>query len=397
MYIKPTAAIALLLPLQPLILTGEELPRRISHQSDPAITNKASAGEKSAMSDRDSAGLRGPVQQYTEEHTNPAVENFPAWTYSITNKYSPEGRILQSTTANSLESGRQEFSTTYTYDSMGRLLKKTSTNPDSPASESKYNCDENGRIISITGPMRTSTFEYDDKGRKSRIVSPSSESESLLPAGVAYEFSNPEEEDPYLPIPAGGHATILFNEQDQPVEWLVSDANGNLLNRLIRTYDEHSRLAELRYTMENILLTLPAEAQQQFLAEPGAAEQLAKQFAEFLGEQRNFMKVTYSYDADGRLTEKHTHMGPSMETIAKIAYNDHSDKSEEHTTTINDANPSGGAQSGQASSGAPPSPQKVETRYSYTYDNFGNWTEQRTSSPTCSNDVSVIRRTIVYY
>jgi len=390
-------AVVIFATLQPLLLMSDELPRLISNQSAPAITNKISSGEKSSMSDREKAGLRGPIQRCTEERTTPAFENVPATTYTTTTKYSPEGRILQSITSNSLESGPPEFSTTYTYDSAGRLLKKTITSPGSPASESKYNYDEKGQIISITGdPIRTSTFEYDDKGRRSRIVSPGSESEVLLPASTAYEFPVPEDEDPYLPIPAGGHAKVLFNENDQPVEWQVSDANGNLTNKLIRTYDQSGRVAEVRYTIENILLTLPAETQQQFSAEPGAAEELAMQLTQFLGEQRNFTRTTYRYDANGRLTEKHTHMGPSMETIANITYNDHDDKLEEHTTTIGGPNPSSDAPSGEVSSGAPLT-EKSQVRYSYKYDSFGNWTEQAISSSTSANDVSVTRRTIVYY
>ena len=347
------------------------------------------------MSDREKAGLRDPVQQCTEERTTPAFENFPATSYVSINKYSPEGRIIEAATGNSIESP-PEFSTTYTYDFTGRLLKKTTTTSGSPASESKYNYDQKGRIISITGdPFGTSTFEYDDKGRKIRIVSPPSK--PVISEGTHYMIPVPEDEDSYLPIPAAGHAKILFNERDQPVEWQVSDANGNLTNRLIRTYDESGRLAEVRYTMENILFTLPREAQQEFMAQPDAAEELAKQLTEFLGEQRNFTRTTYTYDADGRLTEKHTYIGPSMESIAKITYNDQSDKSEEHTILIGGPNPSRDAQPSEASPGAPPSSQQTEARYSYKYDTFGNWTEQRTSSATSPNDVTVIRRTIVYY
>lgn len=36
-------------------------------------------------------------------------------------------------------------------------------------------------------------------------------------------------------------------------------------------------------------------------------------------------------------------------------------------------------------------------RYSYKYDGFGNWTEQRASSATSANDATVIRRTLIYY
>jgi len=394
MYIK--LALAIVAALQPLILMDDELPRPTPYQSDATIPNKISSGEKSSMSDREKAGFRGPVRQCIEQRTTPAFENVPAATYTTTTKYSSEGRILQSTTSNSVESGPPEFSTTYTYDSSGRLLKKTITSPGSPAAESKYNYDEKGRIILITGePLGTSTFEYDDKGRKIRIVSPPSK--PVIPEGTQYMLPVPEDEESYLPIPAGGHAKILFNERHQPVEWQVSDANGNLTNRLIRTYDESGRLAEVRYTMENILLTLPPEAQQEFMAQPGAAEELAKQLTEFLGEQRNFTRTTYRYDADGRLTEKHTYIGPSMESIAKITYNNHSDKSEEHTIMIDARNPSRHAQSSEVSSGAPPTPQKSEARYCYKYDTFRNWTERTISSLTSPNNVTVTRRTIVYY
>ena len=393
MYIK--LAVATLATLQLLILIGDELLRRTPYHSDVVISNKISSGEKSSISDREKAGLRGPVQQCTEERITPAFENFPATSYVSINKYSPEGRILQSATGNSVESA-QEFSTTYTYDSTGRLLKKTTTNLSSPATESKYNYDEKGRIISITGdPLGISTFEYDDKGRKIRIMSPPSE--PVIPPDTAYMLPMPEDQDAHLPIPAGGHTKILFNEQDQPVEWQVSDANGNLVNRLIRTYDSNGQVAEIRYTMENLLFSLPAEAQQQIMAEPGAAEELAQHLTKLLGEQRNFMRTTYMYDADGRLTQKHTHMGPSMETIANITYNDHSDKLEEHEITTGDPNPPKDAQSAEASSGAPPISQKSEARYSYKYDTFGNWTEQAISSATSPNDVTVTRRTIMYY
>jgi YD repeat-containing protein len=180
-------------------------------------------------------------------------------------------------------------------------------------------------------------------------------------------------------------------------EWQLSDSKGNLLNRLIRTYDENGRLAEVRYTMENILLSFPAETQRQFLAEPGASEELEKQLIKVLGEKRDFTRTTYKYDADGRLIEKHTYMGPSMETIANITYNDHSDKLEEHTTTISPLDPHQREQSGEPSSTATPPSQQSVTHYSYKYDTFGNWTEQAISSPTSPNEVTVTRRTIVYY
>jgi YD repeat-containing protein len=371
----------------------QELPGSTSNHPDLTAANKTTHGANSSMTDREKAGLRGPVQQYTEEQTIPAFENFPATTFNTTTKYSPEGRILQSSASNSIESGPPEFSTTYTYDSAGRLLKKTITSSGSPASESNYNYDENGRIISITGdPLGASTFEYDDQGRKFRIVSPPSQ--PLVPEGTSFMFPMPEGEDSFLPIPAGGHARISFNEQDQPLEWQVYDANKNLLNRLIRTYDQNGRVAEIRYTIENFLSALPAEAQQQFVAEPGAADRIMEGFTQLLEEQRNFTRVTFNYDDAGRVIEKHRHVGYSMETTTKITYNDRSDKLEEHESTTGDLNSPRHAQSGDRSSPTPFPTQ--HTRYSYKYDNFGNWTEQRVGSLTSPSDVRVTRRIIVY-
>jgi YD repeat-containing protein len=394
MYIKPTAAIALLFVLQPLILTGHDLTRPANNQSDPTVTNKTSCGENTSMSDREKAGLRGPVLQCIEERTTPAFENFPGTSYVSINKYSPEGKLLQTSIGNSVESA-QESAIIYTYDSAGRLLKKTTTNSGSPVSESNYQYDQKGRIISITGdPLGTSTFEYDDNGRKTRIVS--APSIPLLPEGTQYIFPMPETEDPYLPMPTSGHVKISYNEQNQPVEWQVSDANGNLVNRLIRTYDENGRLTELRYTIENLLFSLPAEAQQELMAAPGAPEEMAAQLTKLLGEQRNFTRMTYTYDPDGRLIEQHHYTGYAMEGTTKIVYNDHSDKLEERQFTTGDPNPPRDSQSGEPQSAAAPS-QESQVRYSYKYDTFGNWTEQAISSSISPIDATVTRRTIIYY
>jgi YD repeat-containing protein len=394
MYLK--LAVAILATLPPwTFMSGESL-RATTDQSDPAITNKLSSGEIASMSDREKARLRGPVELYTEEHTFPAFENVPARTYTTTTKFSLEGRILQSTNINASEAGPQEFSTTYTYDSAGRLLKKTSAGPGSPTTEIKYSHDEKDRITSITGdPLGVSSFEYDDNGRKTRIMS--APSKPLVPEGTQYMFTMPEDEDSYLPIPTGGHAKILFNEQGQPVEWQVSDANGHLVNRLIRNYDENGRLAELRYTIESFQYLLPAEAQQELMADPGAAEEMAAQLTKILGEQRNFTRITYAYDADGRLIEKHHYTGYSMEGTTKITYNDHSDKLEERQFTTGDPNPQRSPQPTEVSSRTSPYSRESHVQYSYKYDNFGNWTEQRTGSPTSASDWTVIRRTLIYF
>jgi YD repeat-containing protein len=119
------------------------------------------------------------------------------------------------------------------------------------------------------------------------------------------------------------------------------------------------------------------------------------QLTKLLGEQRNFTRTTYTYDADGRLIEQHHYIGHSMEETTRIVYNDHSDKLEERQFTTGDPNPPRDAQSGEPQSAAPPPSQESQVRYSYKYDTFGNWTEQAISSSTSPN--AVTRRTIIYY
>jgi hypothetical protein len=72
-YINPIAAIAALSILQSLNLMADEFPRHTTHQSDAAVTNKITSGEKSFLSDREKAGLRGPVEQCTEEQYHSCI------------------------------------------------------------------------------------------------------------------------------------------------------------------------------------------------------------------------------------------------------------------------------------------------------------------------------------
>ena len=114
MYIRPIAAIAILFVFHPLVLTANDLPHPANSQSEPAITNKTSSGENTSMSDREKVGLRGPVQQCTEERTTPAFENFPGTSYVSISKYSPEGTLLQTSIGNSVESAQESLLTPMT-------------------------------------------------------------------------------------------------------------------------------------------------------------------------------------------------------------------------------------------------------------------------------------------
>ena len=119
-------------------------------------------------------------------------------------------------------------------------------------------------------------------------------------------------------------------------------------------------------------------------------------------------EVSYTYDAQGRLTGKERRMGALGEEITRITYNEHGDKAEERTTRVMSS------EIGRQFSlnddgtmipvGAPPPaspPEESETRYTYQYDGYGNWTEQTVSSRYSPNEPFspglIYHHTLTYY
>jgi YD repeat-containing protein len=84
--------------------------------------------------------------------------------------------------------------------------------------------------------------------------------------------------------------------------------------------------------VEDISAMFSADFAKELLNQPGAEEELQRQLSELLGPQREFGKITYTYDSEGRVTEKHNNFGPT-EIVTKFIYNNQGDKIEERTTT----------------------------------------------------------------
>jgi YD repeat-containing protein len=356
------------------------------------------------MSEREKAGLRGPVERCTEQRVSPAVGGIPEMKFSDTTEYDPEGRILR--TSNTNPDG-SKWVRTNTYDSQGRLLKTISEIAGRSAEETTYTYDEVGRIIGITanGQASLSTiFEYDDHGRKTRIVSskvkPSSpNADSRKATGV-----NLESDDLSMVVPDGGIVKTLYNEHDQAIESRIYEAGGQLKNRLVRTYDAKGRAAETKLVVENPESILPAETREKILAESGgSAADLKEHLNKILGGHQGMFRTYSNYDAEGRVIEKRQQIGASLETVTKISYNDHGDKIEEKSTTSGDPNPGENARSSNVSSTASvsSSSDQSEVNYTYRYDSFGNWTQQTITSRSSQNDPwtvsAVYQRKITYY
>jgi YD repeat-containing protein len=98
------------------------------------------------MSDRDKAGLRGPVKTVLDEQTFSGADGQQLLTTTTTH-YAPDGRILEVRTGNPDGS---EWVTSYTYHSDGRLFKTVSGKVNSaPSSETTYSYDEAGRLVGL--------------------------------------------------------------------------------------------------------------------------------------------------------------------------------------------------------------------------------------------------------
>lgn len=388
------AAILFVLALQ----SGDAKPAspQTNHQAGGSDA-KTSHTQLPALSDREKAGLRGPVEECTEESTTPPWGNHPAWKMVNTTKYDREGIIYETGYVNNDGS---KGTTSLTYDVEGHLLTSVGE------SEGKtwvtiYNHDAQGKLIGITdGRDWTTSFEY-DQGRKIRILTsklkPSSGPSKW--GGVSIQREN---DDLFITPPDGGSVKTLFNDRDQAVESQVYGPDGELLKRVTRTYDAQGRVLESSLAIDNLAGLISPDAIKRAADEPGGTEELEKEVARFLGDQGILADSSYVYDDQGRVIEQRHRVGPSDKTITKISYNDQGDEVEAITTDFHQKRPND-AKEGKLSSASdsPSSPVESQTHFSYQYGSFGNWIEKTVSSPSNGSEPSKIwstaHRTITYY
>jgi len=180
------------------------------------------------MSDREQSGLRGLVKICVEESLFADRSVMVA-----TTEYSPEGRLL--TTRFNNPDG-SEWVTTREYDSDGRLTIIKPANSDDPTSETIYVYDGAGRSLSITntGNADRTDFQYDG-GRKVGIqrFDPRTLERSR---SCAYAVSAWEAAACGAGIPLGGTIMTIYGD-DRPIEMQTRDSGGQIIGRIIRTYN----------------------------------------------------------------------------------------------------------------------------------------------------------------
>ena len=346
------------------------------------------------MTDRGKAGLRGPVKTVLNEQAFSGVDG-QQFLMSTTTEYAPDGRILEQRIGNSDGS---IWVTSYTYYADGRLLKTVSGKAGSAAdSQTTYLYDDSRRLVGVeSGDNDKVTYQYDEKGRKSIIESYGSRS---LPPNTAYAPHWEGTELGFAPYP-GGTLTTSYNEQGVATGAELRNADGALAGHIVRKFDAQGRIIGEEQAADAPQVNLPEEFRSNL-----NPEQMESVGALIAGMQNSV--ISYSYDAQGRVTERHRSGGVFGEQVTITTYNDHGDKSSERETTVmrQDTGPwnltEAGAFIPTGKPNPPRPPSTSETHYAYQYDQYGNWTEQtilvRSQQDEAFRPGTVIRRKLTYY
>jgi hypothetical protein len=358
------------------------------------------------MSDREKAGLHGPVRTCVEEAILP--DGKPHLT---TTEYDFDGRLL---TFRSTNSDGTEWIITKTYDAHDRLAKTISGNSRDPGLESVCAYDGAGRLLSITNSPREGDrvdFHFDEQGRKT--ATQSFDLKTLERARTtAYATSAWEAADSGAGVPIGGSIISIHDGHDGPAEARIVGPAGNLVTRFARTFDANGRVIEENQEQENpgLMFAERFSSEGRSGIDDKEMEALNKAVKTMLSGLRG-TGTTYAYDSRGRMIESRER-NYIFEKITTILYNAQGDKSEERTTiTSNSVIPVGVAfsidehggfvpeqsQAGESSSAGFPSGES-EIHYSYQYDSYGNWVEQTVNHSSRPDEpLSVHRRKLTYY
>ena len=369
-----------------------------------ALQIPSSAARSTQMSDREKAGLRGPVKTCLEETV------YPTGKYLTTTEYSTDGRVL---TIRTPQPDGSEWVSSNIYDTNGHLVKTVSGKLGEMGTEIRHDYDDTGRLLTTTNSSETgnrTNFHYDEQGRKTAVQhfdtrtlqrAQSSISGSPWEAAVGAGMG----------VPVGGHITIIYDGNDQPAEAQIRDTEDRLVSRIVRTYDANGRLVEEEPMQENPALLFAGRLGAEGQPQPTAAQLEAMNTAfKSLLRGRSGTGTSYIYDEQGRITKIHDR-NFVIDKVTIITYNESGDKSEERTTIAGNSTVPVGVAFAVDENGtlipekhatepteSPDLAGEEEVRYAYQYDSYGNRTQQTANDLSKPKEPSIVRhRTITYY
>jgi YD repeat-containing protein len=350
------------------------------------------------VSDRERAGFRGPVRTVSEGSTK--------------TEYDLAGRLISQRWLSNPDSEASETIRTLTYDGSGRLLAETVRTGSGILSDKVYSYDDKGRLLRLAeGSGDHTSFQYDEQGHKIEVLDVAERPDDRNRAaaiGVDVIFADPEGTE-FDRDRTGSASRIktIYNEHDRPTETQAYDADGLVLSRIVRTYDEKQRITDLRVVNEDPTSLLSAKQMAEMAAQSGAPldeikAQVKKAFGAMMGDSGR----SFTYDSQGRRTKIVLHQG-FADVSRTYNYNDHGDVVEERTIftqnpkvpvgVVFQSDESGSLVPEKPSSEWPPQPDWPESvvHYTYQYDSYGNWIEQTQTRSEGWEHTS--RRELTYY
>jgi hypothetical protein len=352
------------------------------------------------MDDRAKAGLRGLVSVCRTETTifvrgcagNQCDAEPKEQSHSWIFHYRPDGRIAQQHYHNPDGS---DWTSSYTYDIGERLREIENRDSKGSVSRTIYQYDQTRRlqrvaVITADGAEDTAeTFSYDDEHKtKTRYVLPT----PGRPGSVAYSI---EGSDAAVSVPGATSMTTMYDRHDRPVETLFHDSQKRVVSRFALRYDEAGRLVEETQTSE-IEEKLPPDMLA--MLNPAQIEAVKASFG--FGEGRQRWQRLHRYDNEGHRIETVSRLGTFDNEREIMAYNQHGDVSE--TQSARDSKEISIDDEGRVVEPAEPRrAHNFEARYSYQYDEHGNWIERVISIGWESDKPftvsSVDRRSLTYF
>jgi hypothetical protein len=314
--------------------------------------------------DRENAGLRGPVSVNIEEKLSGDGSKDVT-----TTRYSPDGKLL---------------------------MPKTS-------------------FTSVPEPGGHVDVRY-EQGVKSTIQT--FDSKTQMPSSFSYDKGHSPWDLAALGagVPKGANVTTLYDENNQATELQIRGADGTVIYKFVRAYNANGRVTEEKMILENPTAYFLDNLSEEQRAKLGGPEEFKRVVTIESAMLRGKAQVGafYTFDEQNRLV-KIVERDQMWEKTTTIAYNDQGDAVEKQATFADNAAFPAGVLLGVDATGTavqidphakpnPPAwvPKGYSIRYVYQYDSFGNWVQRiRTvsmdSEPEPGPNPSVRNRTLSYY
>lgn len=346
------------------------------------------------MSDREHAGLRGPVRSCGLDRT---------W-YSG----NCQGDACERTERH------DSMATEFRED--GQLAAQRGRNHDGSEWTRRFEYDDAGRLTLDSGAGLTRRHEYDSAGRRIGIVSTDASGRERLAERFEYDAAGRLTIVQHLDVssvadsgcsvhycvggsdvgyPVADAATIVtrHDERGGAIEVRFVDASDTDLARVTFARDDAGHVLE--ETMTRTDLGLPRE----LLAELDPAQ--LQSVRALMGAGGEPVRHVHRYDDRGRRIETRDELfGPLGRDTRWMAYNDHDDQVEEIRESVH-RNANFGERGELNDDPGEATSSRSEARFLYEYDDHGNWTrkvvEGRGNSTGAFTISSIEQRVLTYY